>query len=86
MKDVTASMIRLDQPLPRHRFHSFLDPCRSVPLDMRRPIPDDLAPDCSVSSSLLFRKEPEEEEEDEDDDKSEEDGDEDEGDGAGYSE
>jgi len=66
---------------------SFLDPGWSVLLDMRRPIPDDLDPDCSVSSSLLFREEPDEEE-DEDDDKDggDEDGDDDEEDGAGYSE
>lgn len=92
IKDVTPSMIRLDQTSPEDRLHvspsdSFLDPGRSVPLDMCRPISDNLEPDRSVSSGLVFREEPDEEE-DEDDDQGggEEDGDDDEEDGDGYSE
>jgi len=70
------------------RFHP--RPGAGVRLGMCRPIPDNLDPDCSVASDLLFREEPyeEEDEEDEEDDNGdgEEDGDEDEEDGDGYSE
>jgi len=69
------------------RFHP--RPGAGVRLGMCRPIPDNLDPDCSVASDLLFREEPYEEEDEEDDNgdgDGEEDGDEDEEDGDGYSE